>query len=331
VVGLLEVFSPHPRAFTKAHSTLLGQLVEMIPKIHGENTQPGNTQPEKTQPVSVSPVETGLAPSPQMMKSGSIESGSIDLGSIHAAREALRGKKPEVPEQLPQQIPKSVASPQVPRQIPTWVPKPAPTVRSRPLNGTWLWLAIAVLAIALGYLMAPKVERWAVSLQAWQHWLVKGAGPASTVSEQSGADHSSAGPRLPGQRPQPKSLDELRALADHGDPDAEWQMGVRCHNGEDVLQDDVQAMLWFQLAAEQGNVDAQATLGAYYWAGRGVPQDLSKAYMWSQIALSGGDENSKSRLEGLASQMTHAQVAAARQQAEAWIHTHNQPAKSPAN
>ena len=61
---------------------------------------------------------------------------------------------------------------------------------------------------------------------------------------------------------------------------------------------------------------AQATLGAYYWAGRGVPQDLSKAYFWSAIALAQGDENSKSRLEGLASQMTRAQVSAARQQAE---------------
>ena len=36
VVGLLEVFSPHPRAFTKAHGTVLDRLVEMIPKTHPE-------------------------------------------------------------------------------------------------------------------------------------------------------------------------------------------------------------------------------------------------------------------------------------------------------
>ena len=90
-------------------------------------------------------------------------------------------------------------------------------------------------------------------------------------------------------------------------------------------------MQWFLRAAEQGHVDAQAHLGAYYWAGRGVPEDLSKAYMWSAIALAGGDENSKSRLEGLASLMTQAQVSAARQQAEAWLHTHSQQAKSQAN
>jgi len=106
---------------------------------------------------------------------------------------------------------------------------------------------------------------------------------------------------------------------------------VRYHNGEDVPRDDVQAMQWFLRAAGRGHVPAQATLGAYYWAGRGVPQDLSKAYFWSEIALVQGDENSKSRLEGLASQMTRAQVSAARQQAEAWIRTHNQRAKSEAN
>ena len=90
-------------------------------------------------------------------------------------------------------------------------------------------------------------------------------------------------------------------------------------------------MKWFRRAAEQGHVDAQATLGAYYWAGRGVPQDLSKAYFWSTIALAEGDENSKSRLEGLASQMTQTQVSTARQQAEEWIHGHSQRAKSEAN
>jgi hypothetical protein len=58
---------------------------------------------------------------------------------------------------------------------------------------------------------------------------------------------------------------------------------------------------------------------------------LSKAYFWSALALAQGDENSKSRLEGLASQMTHAQVSAARQQAEVWLHSHSQRAKSEAN
>jgi TPR repeat protein len=86
---------------------------------------------------------------------------------------------------------------------------------------------------------------------------------------------------------------------------------------------------WFLRAADQGHLTAQATLGAYYWAGRGVPQDLTRAYFWSALALAQGDEHSKSRLEGLASQMTRSQVAAAHQQADIWIRQHNsaKPAK----
>src|SRR5208282_4552252 len=50
VVGLLEIFSPHPRGFTNDHEAVLDQLVEMIPKTFSEKTEPENTEPEKTQP-----------------------------------------------------------------------------------------------------------------------------------------------------------------------------------------------------------------------------------------------------------------------------------------
>src|ERR1700674_3543424 len=53
VVGLLEIFSQHPRAFTKAHETVLDRLVEMIPKTHPEKTHRDKT-PEKTKPEAVS-------------------------------------------------------------------------------------------------------------------------------------------------------------------------------------------------------------------------------------------------------------------------------------
>jgi len=193
-----------------------------------------------------------------------------------------------------------------------------------------LGLAIAVVAIVVGYLVGPMIEK-RISLDASQRSSVRAAEAASTVSGQSATDHASADQRSANQRSQAKSLPDLRKLAGRGDAEAQWQIGVRYHNGEGVPRDDVQAMQWFLRAAEQGHATAQATLGAYYWAGRGVPQDLSKAYFWSALALAQGDENSKSRLEGLASQMTQAQVSAARQQAEVWLHAHNQRAKSETN
>ena len=264
VVGLLEVFSPHPRGFAKVHEAVLDRLVEIIPKAYRENTQ-----------------------------------------SESASRE------PEVRDQVSQRILEQIASAQVPG-----LPEPAPKVRSSLLNLALLGLAVAVAAMALGYLVSPLIgRRGAPSAQASQQSLVEAA---STPSGQSATtQHSIAQP------PRPKSLPELRKLADQGDAEAQWQMGVRFHNAEGVPRDDAQAMQWFQRAAEQGHVTAQSALGAYYFAARGVPKDLSKAYFWSVIAMAQGDEISKGRLELLASQMTHAQVDAARQQAEAWIHQHN--------
>ena len=186
--------------------------------------------------------------------------------------------------------------------------------RSRLVNRAVIGLAIVAVAMVLGYLVGPAMERrWAASQQASQPFL-KSAEAASPVAKR-----------------QVKSLVDLQRLADHGDADAQWQLGVRYHNGEGVPRDDARAMQWFLRAAEQGHVIAQATLGAYYWAGRGVPPDLSKAYFWSSLALAQGDDNSRSRLEGLASQMTKSQVSAARQQAELWLRSHSERAKSEVN
>jgi hypothetical protein len=304
VVGLLEIFSPHPRAFTNAHETVLDRLVEMIPKTHREKTQPEKTEPE----TPIPPEAVSGVWRPSVSDSGPMELGSIESGSIRATREVLRQPKPEVRERVSQPVPAPIVHAQVPEQV----PRPAPTSLSRLLDLGLLGLAIAVVAMVVGYLVGPIIEK-RISPEASQRSSVKAVKAASTVSGQSSA----------AQRSQAKSLPDLRKLADQGDADAQWQMGVRYHNGEDVPRDDVQAMQWFQRAAEQGHVTAQGALGAYYFAARGVPKDLSKAYFWSVIAMARGDEISKGRLELLASQMTRAQVYAARQQAEVWIHQHS--------
>jgi GAF domain/Sel1 repeat/PilZ domain len=318
VVGLLEIFSPHPGAFTKAHETVLDRLVEMIPKTHREKTQPEKSQPEKSQ------VETPIGPEavsgvwrPSVSESGPMESGSPESGWIHATPEVLRQPKPEVREQVSQQVPGPIVYAQVLEQV----PKPAPTSSSRLLDLGVLGLAIAVVAMVVGYLVGPIIEK-RISPEAAQRSSVKAAEADSTVAGQRSSDQSSVNQRSVNQRAQAKSLPDLRKLAGQGDADAQWQMGVRYHNGEDVPRDDVQAMQWFQRAADQGHVMAQGALGAYYFAARGVPRDLSKAYFWSVIAMAQGDEISKGRIELLASQMTRAQVYAASQQAEVWLHQH---------
>jgi len=318
VVGLLETFSPHPRAFTKAHETVLDRLVEMIPKTHREKTQAEKTQ-EKTQPETlIGPEAVSGVWRPSVSESSPMELASMEPSSIHMMPEVLRQPIPEVREQVSQQVP----GPTVHAQVPEQVSKPASTSPSRWLDLGLLGLAIAVVMMVVGYLVGPMIEK-RILPEASQRSLVKAAEAASTVSRQSAANQRSADRGSTNQGAQARSLPELRKLAAQGDADAQWQMGVRYHNGESVPRDDVQAMQWFLRAANQGHATAQATLGAYYWAGRGVPQDLSKAYFWSALALAQGDENSKSRLEGLASQMTRAQISAARQQAEVWLRQHN--------
>jgi uncharacterized protein len=190
-----------------------------------------------------------------------------------------------------------------------WEPE---TEAQEPLNAApirYIHLALLVATVALaalvsGYVLAPTIERrWLTKQEPTR---VQAASADTSVHAGNAASEAS-------------NLEDLRKLAEQGNADAQWNMGVRYHNGEGVPQDDTQAVQWFLRAAKQGHVAAQATLGAYYWAGRGVPPDLPEAYFWSALALAQGDEASKSRLEGLASQMTRAQVTAARQQADEWI------------
>jgi putative methionine-R-sulfoxide reductase with GAF domain len=160
-----------------------------------------------------------------------------------------------------------------------------------------LVLTAAVLALASGYLLAPRIEKL---------WFGKPVSASSVPPASSSVT-------------QKTTFDELRKLAERGDASAQWMLGTRYHNGEGLPQDDAQAMRWFERAADQGYPDAQATSGAYYWAGRGVPKDLVKAYFWSTLALHQGDSSMESRLQGLALQMTTAQVATAQAQADEWI------------
>lgn len=173
----------------------------------------------------------------------------------------------------------------------------------------------ALIALVLGFLVAPWVDnKWrqgSAHAETGQH-PSSTTGAIKTVSET-------------------VSLEDLRKLAEQGDPAAQFAMGAHYATGEDVNQDYVEASRWFGKAAEQGNVPAQSALGAYYWVGRGVPRDLEKAYFWSILARAGGDETSKYRVAVLTSRMTRPQITTLQQQADNWLRQHQLPASpSPA-
>ena len=88
-------------------------------------------------------------------------------------------------------------------------------------------------------------------------------------------------------------------------------------------QDDAEAVRWFRKVAEQGDTDAQYNLGLMYYNGVGVPYDYVKAYMWWSFAKALGDKDVAKNLDIVQKQMTPAQIAEAQALASQWWEKHN--------
>jgi hypothetical protein len=315
VAGVIEVLSPHPRVFTASQEKALMQLVEIVAKIHRPAVTPDiPSQPTvwldrppflrtPSSPGAAGHSSSDAADAPLDEIGRSIDS-TLTPARNEGARKDSEGQVLQVDLRQEQEA--------------------ALNSSPRLLYRSLLGLALAVAVIAVGYVFGPAAKQWTESRRSARQSLVP------TVNAGNDRTSASSAPTAANsQKPVPEA--ELRRLADAGDADAQWQMGVRYHDGEGVPRDDAEAVQWFERAAERGNVAAQGALGAYYWRGRGVPADLSKAYFWSRIAMAQGDEMSKSRIEGLSSQMTREQVSLARQQAEMWIRTHELRVQSGSN
>jgi hypothetical protein len=85
------------------------------------------------------------------------------------------------------------------------------------------------------------------------------------------------------------ALAQLRAAAQSGDANAQYNLGVMYEYGQGVPQDYAQAAYWYRKAAEQGDAVAQNCLGLLYEYGLGVPQDYAQALSWFRKAAAQGD------------------------------------------
>ena len=70
---------------------------------------------------------------------------------------------------------------------------------------------------------------------------------------------------------------EWKPLADQGDADAQYNLGLMYDYGYGVAEDDAEAARWYRLAADQGHAIAQYNLGLMYASGRGVVEDDAEA------------------------------------------------------
>ncbi len=150
------------------------------------------------------------------------------------------------------------------------------------------------------------------------------------------------------------ALREWQPLAEQGDAQAQYHVGMLYHKGRGVPQDDVQARKWYAKAAAQGQAKAQFSLGTLYFNGEGgpkdyqqalrwfrlaadqkmalaqtklaimyddgegVPKDKVQAYMWISLAATNGDKSGPILRDILAKGMTEAQITKAKKLADEW-------------
>jgi hypothetical protein len=125
---------------------------------------------------------------------------------------------------------------------------------------------------------------------------------------------------------QTPEIDALRARAEAGDAEAQFNLGTVYADGEGVPQADAEAARWFRLAADQGHANAQTNLGIMYDTGRGVPQDHVQAHMWFNLAASRSTgesrEDAVQNRDRAAGLMNPTQLAEAQRLAREWDAAH---------
>jgi len=91
-------------------------------------------------------------------------------------------------------------------------------------------------------------------------------------------------------------IELITPLAEAGDAEAQFNLGVLYKNGLGVQQDYDEALKWYRKAAEQGYAIAQTNLGFMYDQGFGLPQNYTKAVMWYRKAAAQGDAEAQHNL-----------------------------------
>ncbi len=91
------------------------------------------------------------------------------------------------------------------------------------------------------------------------------------------------------------SLERIRAAAQAGDREAQFDLAQRYALGEWVPKNDQAAAEWFEKAALHGHPEAQYRLGLLYEQGRAVTQSLIEAFFWFQSAAEQGHREAQFR------------------------------------
>ena len=89
---------------------------------------------------------------------------------------------------------------------------------------------------------------------------------------------------------------ELRPLAERGNAEAQYRVGLMYEFGAGTPKDVAQAVTWLTRAANQNHVAAQQELGVVYTTGDGVAKDDAKALAWFRKAANAGNATAQYNL-----------------------------------
>ena len=85
------------------------------------------------------------------------------------------------------------------------------------------------------------------------------------------------------------AIAKFRSLAESGEAEAQYYLGLMFQKGRSAGQDYVEAVRWYRLAAEQGFSLAQTNLSDLYFKGMGVEKNRAEAMRLNRLAADQGN------------------------------------------
>lgn len=92
------------------------------------------------------------------------------------------------------------------------------------------------------------------------------------------------------------SIEELQRLAEQGDVEAQYYLGIMYSDGDGIQRDYKKGFFWCEKAALQGYPEAQFVVADMYECGDGVERNIEKAIEWYKKAAENDNDDAKSEL-----------------------------------
>jgi len=257
----------------------------------GQAAPPAAAAPETATTPVVLPPPKPAAASPPAAQSAASHVLAAPTPPVKTAVAPQHAAPPPAP-QLSQPAPQTAAQPA--RPAPPAAPLDRLTAAANAGNSK------AELIVGLKYLDGDGVP---VNEAEAAKWLQKAADAGEPVAQYRLGTLYERGRGVPADPA--KATRWYLSAANQGSRKAMHNLAVAYAEGSGVKKDYAEASRWFMRAANLGLSDSQFNLAVLYERGLGVPQNLVDAYKWYAIAAAQGDQESRTRMGAIASQLSN--------------------------